>query len=88
MYSHTFIPLQVRFEFRTLVYARLGSLFFDEVARTMASSFEARCAELYGPDHLKVGKRKYSDLNLLRNRPRNKATVARGHRDRIHHEDL
>ena len=80
----------MRFEFRTLVYARVGGLFFDEVARTMASSFEARCEELYGPDHLKETKKKrssYKDLNLLRNRQRTK-TPPTVPQHRIHHEDL
>ena len=45
--------LQVTFEFRSLIYARLGSILFDEVARTMAQAFEVRCQTIYGPDHLK-----------------------------------
>ena len=36
------------------MYAQLGYLVFDEVARTMAGAFEARCGELFGQDHLKV----------------------------------
>ncbi len=42
------------FEFRSLLYARLGFLVFDEVARTMAGTFESRCSQLYGADHLKA----------------------------------
>lgn len=42
------------FEFRSLFYARLGFLVFDEVARTMAGTFESRCGELYGADHLRA----------------------------------
>ena len=68
----------------------MGGLFFDEVARTMASSFEARCAELYGPDHLREMKKKrrsYKDLNLVRNRRRTK-TPPTLPQHRVHHEDL
>ena len=36
-----------------MLYAQLGFLVFDEVARTMSGAFEGRCVELYGPDHLK-----------------------------------
>ena len=83
----TSLCLQVRFEFRTLVYARLGGLFFDEVARTMASSFEARCVEQFGPDHLKTSNKKgYSKrLNLIHNRSNCKS---KPHPPRVHHEDL
>ena len=35
-----------------MVYAQLGNLVFDEVARTMASAFERRCQDVYGPSHL------------------------------------
>ena len=44
---------QVTFEFRSLIYAHLGCILFDEVARTMAQAFEVRCQAMYGPDHLK-----------------------------------
>ena len=40
------------FEFRTLFYAQLGNIVFDEVARTMAGAFETRCQAIYGPSHL------------------------------------
>lgn len=36
-----------------MIYAGLANPVFNEVARTLASSFEARCEVLYGPDHLK-----------------------------------
>ena len=39
---------QVMFEFRSLLYSKLGNLLFDEVARTMAAAFETRCAQVYG----------------------------------------
>ncbi|CAI8036009.1 Coenzyme Q-binding protein COQ10 homolog A, mitochondrial [Geodia barretti] len=42
----------VMFEFRSIVYAKLGNIVFDEVARSMAASFERRCEALYGPSHL------------------------------------
>ena len=45
--------LQVKFEFRSLVTARLGSLVFDEVARTMTAAFESNCEQVYGASHLK-----------------------------------
>ena len=46
------LPLsQVIFEFRSLLYSKLGNLLFDEVARTMAAAFETRCDQIY-PSHL------------------------------------
>ena len=33
--------------------ARLGSLVFDEVARTMTAAFERNCEQVYGASHLK-----------------------------------
>ena len=80
----------MRFEFHTLVYARLGGLFFDEVARMMASSFEARCAEMHGPDHMKLTRKKrssYKDLNLVCHQWRTKAPPTLP-QHRVHHEDL
>ncbi len=47
-------PIQVTFEFRTLLYAQLGFLVFDEVARTMSGAFEAQLGQLHGADHLKA----------------------------------
>ena len=47
-----FFHFKGSFEFRSVLYASMGSLFFDEVARTLAQSFVARCSDLYGPDHL------------------------------------
>ena len=58
---------QGSFEFRSVLYASMGSLFFDEVARTLAESFAARCSDLYGPDHLK--KQKQSQVNNCLTRP-------------------
>ncbi len=49
-----YIPIQVTFEFRTLLYAQLGFLVFDEVARTMSGAFEGRLGQLHGADHLKA----------------------------------
>lgn len=39
-------------EFRTALFANLGSLVFSDVARQMATAFEKRCGVLYGQDHL------------------------------------
>ena len=46
--------VQVCFEFRSTVTARLGMIVFDEVARMMAGAFEARCRDLYGPSALET----------------------------------
>lgn len=49
----TIVNFWVKFEFRSLVTARLGSLVFDEVARTMTAAFESNCEQVYGASHLK-----------------------------------
>jgi coenzyme Q-binding protein COQ10 len=48
----------VMFEFRTMLYANVGNIVFDEVARTMAAAFEKRCEAVYGPSHLSSARRR------------------------------
>jgi ribosome-associated toxin RatA of RatAB toxin-antitoxin module len=48
--SSTIVNISTIFEFRSLIYASLGLPIFDEVAKTLAASFESRCRHLYGPD--------------------------------------
>ncbi|XP_003386091.1 PREDICTED: coenzyme Q-binding protein COQ10 homolog A, mitochondrial-like [Amphimedon queenslandica] len=50
----TITHISTIFEFRSLVYATLASSVFDEVAKTLASSFESRCHSLFGSDHLRT----------------------------------
>lgn len=44
------IDFSVEFEFKNNVLQGLAQMFFNEVIRRMVGAFEARAAELYGPD--------------------------------------
>ena len=57
-----FYLFQTIFEFHSIFYASLGTPIFEEVAKTLAQAFEARCHKLYGPDHLKS--RRTQHLNI------------------------
>ena len=57
-----FYLFQTIFEFHSIFYASLGTPIFEEVAKTLAQAFEARCHKLYGPDHLKT--RRTQHLNI------------------------
>lgn len=41
--------LQVDFEFRSLIYAKLSSIFFDQVVKVMVDAFLKRASVLHGP---------------------------------------
>lgn len=56
------IHISTIFEFHSIFYASLGTPIFEEVAKTLAQAFEARCHKLYGPDHLKT--RRTQHLNI------------------------
>lgn len=43
------LDFYVSFEFKTLLYARLGAPFFDEMVRLNVSAFLKRAEKLYGP---------------------------------------